>query len=92
MISIGKILTAVFIERGRFMWTDHFVLKDKDGNVLKEKNKVEHLKVFLDEMGISDNDVYHIKSDVSGYEFEVTAKTTQEEWREYAKDCYMALD
>ena len=74
------------------MWTDHFVLKDKDGNILKEKTKVQHLKVFLDELGIGENDVYHIKSDVSGYEFEVTAKTTQEDWREYADDCLRALD
>ena len=34
------------------MLTDNFVLKDKDGNVLKEKMMVQHLKVFLDEKKI----------------------------------------
>ena len=74
------------------MWTDHFVLKDKDGNVINEKNKVQHLKVFLDEKGIGEGEVYHIRSEVSGYELEVTKDTTAEEWREFADDCLRALD
>ncbi len=72
--------------------TDNFVLKDKDGNVLKEKMMVQHLKVFLDERGIGEDDVYYIRSEVSGNEFEVTAQTSQEEWREYADGCLRLLD
>ncbi len=74
------------------MLTDNFVLKDKDGNVLKEKMMVQHLKVFLDERGIGEDDVYYIRSEVSGNELEVTAKTSQEEWRVYADGCLRLLD
>ncbi len=74
------------------MWTDSFTLTDKDGIVLGKKNMVQHLKPIIDEHGLGPDDVYTIKSEVTGWEFKVTAATTIEEWRKSANDCLKSMD
>ena len=74
------------------MTTDRFILTDASGKVLAEKSMVEHIKVFIDEMKPNAEQRFKVKSEVSGYTFEVTNKTTQDDWREYADKCLMALD
>jgi hypothetical protein len=74
------------------MWTDTFTLTDKDGNVLNTKAKVQHLKPYLDELGIKPGEKYFIKSEITGWTFEVTSETTQQDWREFADDCLRACD
>ena len=74
------------------MTTDRFVLRDEFGKVLAEKSMVEHIKVFIDEMKPDAEQRFMVKSEVSGYVFEVTDKTTQSDWREYADKCLMALE
>lgn len=74
------------------MTTDRFILTDESGKVLTEKSMVEHIKVFIDEMKPDAEKRFKVKSEVSGYVLEVTEKTTQDDWREYADKCLMALD
>lgn len=72
--------------------TDRFTLKDENGNIISEKTLVEHIKVVLDEMKPDAGRKFTVKSEVTGFVLEVTGTTTQEEWREYADKCLMALD
>ena len=72
--------------------TDRFTLKDENGNIISEKTLVEHIKVVLDEMKQDAGRKFTVKSEVTGFVLEVTGTTTQEEWREYADKCLMALD
>ena len=72
--------------------TDRFVLTDENGTVLSEKELVEHIKVFLDDMKPDAGRIFKVKSEVTGFTFEVTDKTIQSDWREYADKCLMALD
>ena len=74
------------------MWTDKFTLTDKDGNVLGEKTILQHLQPIINEKGLGPDDVYTIKSEISGSEFKVTAATTVEEWREFADECLKSVD
>ena len=74
------------------MWTDRFTLTDKNGTVLGEKATLQHLKPIIDEKGLGPDDVYTIKSEVTGSVFKVTASTTIEDWRKFADDCLKASD
>ena len=72
--------------------TDRFTLKDEKGYLLVEKQLVEHIKVYLDAMKPAQGKKFVVKSEVTGFEIEVTRKTSPEEWREYSTKCLMALD
>lgn len=74
------------------MWTDKFPLTDKDGNVLGEKTILQHLKPIINQHGLGPDDEYIIKSEVTGWEFKVTAATTVEEQREFAEACLKSAD
>ena len=72
--------------------TDEFVLFDEDGKELARRKKVQHLKVYLDEIDPERNKTYRIKSRVSKEDFIITRETTAEDWRVYADNCLMLLD
>ncbi len=72
--------------------TDRFVLKDERGDVLVRKSMAEHIKVFIDEMKPEKGRHFIVRSEVSGYELQVTDSTTAEDWRGYIDKCLMALD
>ena len=74
------------------MITDRFILTDESGKILTQKNMAEHIKVFLDDMKPDAGRKFKVKSEVTGFVFEVTDETTQDDWREYADKCLMALD
>ena len=71
--------------------TDRFILKDETGTVIARKSMAEHIKVLLDDMKPESGRHFVVKSEVSGYELNVTDSTTTDDWRTYCDKCLMAL-
>ncbi len=72
--------------------TAGYILCDEDGNEIIRKKMVEHIKVYLDEADPEREKNYRVRSSISAKEFVITKETTQQDWREYSRDCMELLD